>query len=70
MYKVKIFFPERDELWAITNHIFPYEAYAYGNGKIALMGMSTILEGINRYYNKKDKKSRELRNVLRHYGLF
>ncbi len=67
MERAGLFIPEKDELWAITNKRWDYEVYEYKDGKIVLMGLDVLIEGIQKYYNKRDKRSRELRDLLRHY---
>lgn len=67
--KTGTFKKERDELWLIVNKKWTFEAYEHAKGKIVLMDMDALIEGINKYYSRNNKKSRELRDVLRHYGL-
>ncbi len=66
--KLGEFKQKRDEFWAITNQKWTFEAYGYASGKIALLGLDTIIEGIEKHYNRQNKFSRKLRDTLRHYG--
>ena len=67
--KTRQFNPEKDELWVIAAKKWTYEAYKQAQGKIVFMDMNTLLDGINKYYPKKTKHARKLRNVLLYYGL-
>ncbi len=59
------FVVERDDFWLVTNEEWTYEAYNYSRGKIALMDLDMLIQGIKKYYDG----SRDLRDALRHYGL-
>ncbi|MFO7872293.1 MAG: hypothetical protein R6U26_01460 [Candidatus Undinarchaeales archaeon] len=66
--KLGEFKPKRDEFWAITNQKWTFEAYGYSSGKIALLGLDTVIRGIEKHYEGQNKFSRKLRDTLRHYG--
>lgn len=55
----------RDEFWLVTNQKWTFQAYENARGRIFLMDMDMLLEGVKKYYDK----SRDLRNLVRHYGI-
>jgi len=57
--------PERDDFWLITTEKLTFEAYDIARGNINIMDVDTFLEGAKKYY----EKSRELRDILRHYQI-
>lgn len=59
------FVSTRDDLWFVSNQKWTFQAYQVADGRILLMDLNMILEGIKKYYDD----DRELRDTLRHFGL-
>ncbi len=69
LHQAGVFEPTRDEFWLVSNQKWTYEAYAYAKGKIVLMDLDTLVEGMNKILGKEGKKSDELKKALELIGL-
>ena len=69
LHHIGAFVPERDEFWLVSNQKWDYEAYAFAKGKIVLMDLDTLIEGINKILDKEDKKAAQLKKTLQQIGL-
>ncbi len=69
LHLVNAFVPERDEFWLVSNQKWTYEAHAYAKGKIVLMDLDTLVEGVNKILDREDKKANELKKALQQIGL-
>jgi len=61
--------PTRDELWLVTNQRWTYEAFAYAKGKIVLMDIDALVDGILKILSKENRKSAELIKNLERLGI-
>ena len=61
----KVFCPERDEFWVVTNQKWTYAAFEHAHGQIVLTSVDDLFKAIPELYDK----DRNLRDTLRHYGL-
>ncbi len=69
LHRAGVFDPQRDEFWVVVNQKWTYEAYVYAKGKIVLMDIDTLVEGVNKIFSKESKKASDLRKALERIGL-
>ena len=69
LHHIGAFSPERDEFWLVSNQKWDYEAYAFAKGKIVLMDLDTMVEGVNKILDKEDKKAAQFKKTLHQIGL-
>tara|TARA_Y100000034_G_scaffold113857_1_gene149314 strand:- start:4198 stop:4782 length:585 start_codon:yes stop_codon:yes gene_type:complete len=65
LQKTGQFVPDRDDLWIISPSKHTFQAFKNARGSIIFVGIDDILKGIDEKYDT----DRELRDVLRHYGI-